>query len=307
LIYVHAGALSDCQYFKNCKQPNGGAMTARSLFSLVAMSMALLFSATTYAVKPDKPPKIYEPEVVEVDCDLAESVTPVQDVLATLKPVGDINVVQVTGTCDEILKIENFANLTIQSSSGATFGRVEVSDAGYITIWNVDLVGPYTNPVERSAIMFSSAGKLVVRDVDASCPVDDGNETGDCVDALALHGPGKVELQDFNLIGDWKVGIQTREKANVVLDGGSISAIEVHIGLRDESYIQISDTTFDPPQLSVHAFERSYIHSFVPIDTALVISSQVVGMKEDGSAYCIGAYPSAMVGSSLGDGPDLCE
>lgn len=282
-------------------------MKTKSFIALLTISITLLSSATVFAVKPDKPPKLYEPEVVEVDCDVAESVTPVQDVLATLKPVGDVNIVRVTGACDETLTIQDFANLTIQGSSGATFGRVQVFDSGYITIWNVDLVGPYTNPwVGQAAIRFSSAGKLRVISMNASCPIPGGNETGDCIDALALNGPGKVELQDFNLIGDWKVGIQTRNKANVILDGGSISAIGVQIGLRDESYMQISGTIFYPV-LGVHAFERSHIHSFVPIDSALVISSHVVGMKADAAAHCGGAYPVAMVGSSLGDGPNLCE
>jgi hypothetical protein len=269
--------------------------------------LILLFSTNVAAVKPDKPPKLYEPKIVDVDCDVSESLTPVQDALATLKPFGDVYIVRVEGACDEILKIEDFADITIQALSGTpTFGRLEILNSGYVTIKNIDLVGPYTNPFPaRAAIRFASNGQLLISGVEASCPVPDGQINNDCVDAVAINGPGKAELRNFHLVGDWKVGIQTRSVANLVLDGGSINAV-FHVALRDQSYAQISGTSFTP-NLNVHAFERSHIHSFVPIDSALVITSYVVGMKDGGSAFCKGAYPAAMVGSSLDDGANLCD
>ena len=282
-------------------------MKTRINISVLFISITLLFSASAFAVKPDKPPKPQEPKIVEIDCDASASLTPVQDALAMLNPFGDIYIVRVAGTCDEILTIRDFANITIQALSGSpSFGRLEVHDAGYVTVRDIDLVGPYTTPYERGAIVFSSQGKLMVSNMEASCPVPDGYLTGDCVDGLWINGPGQLILRDFHLIGDWKVGIQTRERANVTLDGGSIFAHEVQVGLRDQSYAKISGTTFSP-ELKVHAFERSHIDSHVPIDSALVISSYVVGMKADGSAHCVGSFPSAMVDGSLSDGANLCD
>ena len=245
-------------------------------------------------------------EVLEIDCDASESLSPVQDALSLLEPFRGAYVIKVAGACDEILMIEDFTNITIQSLGGTpTFGRVEVLDSGYVTINGIDFVGPYTTPFTgQPAIRFASNGQLVMNGVEASCPVPNGKDTGDCIDAVAINGPGKVRLQGFDLTGDWQVGIQSRDVANFVLDGGSLNAV-YHIALRDQSYAQISGTTFTP-NLNVHAFERSHIHSFVPIDTALVISSYVVGMKEDGSVHCEGAFPAAMVGGSLDNGVNLC-
>jgi hypothetical protein len=245
-------------------------------------------------------------EVLEIDCGVSESLSPVQDALALLNPFDRAYIIRVAGVCDEILLIEDFTNITIQRLDGTpTFGRVEVLDSGYVTFNGIDFVGPYTTPYAgQPAIKFTSNGQLVMIGAEVSCPVPNGKDTGDCIDAVAINGPGKVRLQDFDLTGDWKVGIQSRNVANFVLDGGSINAV-YHIALRDQSYAQISGTTFTP-NLNVHAFERSHIHSFVPIDTARVISSYIVGMKEDGSVSCDGAFPAAMVGGSLENDVNLC-
>lgn len=253
------------------------------------------------------PKEPYAPKVFTIDCDSSPSESPIQDILNSLNPVRDVYIIKVIGSCDGILSINGFFNITIESLIGVpNVGRVEVNDSSYVSIRNIDLIGPYTIPSERGAIVLDSAGEMTVNNVSITCPVPSGHETGDCVDALWIKGPGKLTLSNVDIIGNWKVGIQTRENANVLMEGGSIAAAAVHIGLRDQSYMRLSGTVFTP-DLVIHAFEHSHLDSSVPVDSSLVISSLVVGMKADGTATCMGAFPAALVGGTLDNGINLCS
>lgn len=186
--------------------PSGEISAGVATNDLSGSGIPLLIDPNTGALGVASASGIYQPTFLSVTCD--GTGTPLTDALNRLNPTAAVYVVEVTGTCNEILTIRDFASLTLRSADLANrasiVGRINYENGnGIVRIESLTLVAPDTlDP--RALIYVTGVGRVEAREVGFVCPEDrlDG-----CSSRLVeMIGGGDLRLYGGAVSGQWRLG-----------------------------------------------------------------------------------------------------